>query len=259
VWKFFERVEAVLTDQTKLEIAVWLLGVKVGQKVEPWPSTCVRLFDEVFGWNEGVPYFKTFLYAVILTVAAFVLTIILGLLGIWEPPLAAFSLGVSGYPEFQSLTGVPIYISVIVTRLLMYLMGRTPSAWKWTAIIGVQSSLCLYLGILGLKVEALWFDRPSYGAATIPFWPDLPKMVAALFHRRFPLNAVYPVLLTSIWLWLYASSGFVLKGARHFDIGFQWFNRHFEIEKKPLQCIGLVAGAIVALVYWAVVVVIRVV
>jgi len=34
VWKFFERVEAVLTDQTKLEIAVWLLGVKVGQTVE---------------------------------------------------------------------------------------------------------------------------------------------------------------------------------------------------------------------------------
>ena len=27
VWKFFERVEAVLTENTKLEIAVWLLGV----------------------------------------------------------------------------------------------------------------------------------------------------------------------------------------------------------------------------------------
>jgi hypothetical protein len=38
VWKFFERVEAVLTDQTKLEIAVWLVGVKVGQKIEPWPG-----------------------------------------------------------------------------------------------------------------------------------------------------------------------------------------------------------------------------
>jgi hypothetical protein len=25
VWKFFERVEAVLPDQTKLEIAVWLV------------------------------------------------------------------------------------------------------------------------------------------------------------------------------------------------------------------------------------------
>ena len=27
VWKFFERVEAVLTDQTKFEIAMWLVGL----------------------------------------------------------------------------------------------------------------------------------------------------------------------------------------------------------------------------------------
>jgi ABC-type spermidine/putrescine transport system permease subunit I len=49
VWKFFERVESVLTDQTKLEIAVWLLGVKVGQKVGPWPDTFAKVFDRVFG------------------------------------------------------------------------------------------------------------------------------------------------------------------------------------------------------------------
>jgi hypothetical protein len=49
VWKFFERVEAVLTDQTKLEIAVWLLGVKVGQKVEPWPDTFSGLFTGYLG------------------------------------------------------------------------------------------------------------------------------------------------------------------------------------------------------------------
>src|SRR5579862_3815205 len=49
VWKFFERVEAVLKDDTKLEIAVWLLGVKVGQKLEPWPETFAKVFDRVFG------------------------------------------------------------------------------------------------------------------------------------------------------------------------------------------------------------------
>ena len=37
VWKFFERVESLLTENTKFEIAIWLVGVKVGQKVEPWP------------------------------------------------------------------------------------------------------------------------------------------------------------------------------------------------------------------------------
>src|SRR5580700_7893762 len=51
VWKFFERVEAVLTDQTKFEIAVWLVGVKTAEMV-PWPETFAKLFDRVFGVNH---------------------------------------------------------------------------------------------------------------------------------------------------------------------------------------------------------------
>jgi hypothetical protein len=50
----------------------------------------------------------------------------------------------------------------------------------------------------------------------------------------------------------------LLKAARRFDIGFDWFNRHFDIENKPLQSIGLVAGALVAIVYWAAVIVSRI-
>src|ERR1035441_6981307 len=49
VWKFFERVEAVLTDQTRVEIAVWLVGVEAGKKVQPWPETFAKVFDRVFG------------------------------------------------------------------------------------------------------------------------------------------------------------------------------------------------------------------
>src|SRR5205814_1298720 len=60
----------------------------------------------------------------------------------------------------------------------------------------------------------------------------------------------FPAFFTSIWLWLYAGSGFILKAARRFDIGFQWFNAKFDIEKKPLQSIGLVAGVLVAVLYW---------
>ena len=69
----------------------------------------------------------------------------------------------------------------------------------------------------------------------------------------------YPAFFTSIWLWLYAGSGFILKAARRFDIGFGWFNQHLDIEKKPLQSIGLVAGVLVAMAYWAAVIVSKVV
>jgi hypothetical protein len=48
VWKFFERVEAVLNENTKLEIAVWLVDVKTAERV-PWPDTFAKVFDRVFG------------------------------------------------------------------------------------------------------------------------------------------------------------------------------------------------------------------
>ena len=70
-------------------------------------------------------------------------------------------------------------------------------------------------------------------------------------NREHYSRAIIPsAIFTSIWLWLYAGSGFLLKAARRFDVGFEWFNRKFDIEKKPLQSIGLVAGSIAALVYW---------
>jgi hypothetical protein len=50
VWKFFEKVEAVLSDQTKSEIAVWLVDRRpVGPMVEPWQRTFAKVFDRVFG------------------------------------------------------------------------------------------------------------------------------------------------------------------------------------------------------------------
>src|ERR1017187_1433210 len=49
VWKFFERVEAVLKDDTKLEIAVWLLDIQVTATLEDWPTTFRKVFNRVFG------------------------------------------------------------------------------------------------------------------------------------------------------------------------------------------------------------------
>jgi hypothetical protein len=54
VWKFFERVEAVLTENTKLEIARWLRvrNIETGLIADnalTWPETLAKVFDRVFG------------------------------------------------------------------------------------------------------------------------------------------------------------------------------------------------------------------
>src|SRR5262245_4403262 len=72
VWKFFERVEAVLTEDTKLEIAIWLLDLKVGQTIAAWPITYSKVLATVFG--EKIMSFRSLWRSALLTAALVTLT-----------------------------------------------------------------------------------------------------------------------------------------------------------------------------------------
>src|SRR6266702_3028942 len=61
VWKFFERVESLLTENTKLEIAVWLIGVNVGTHF-PLSSSA---FPTYFRLVCGTRYSQRRLYVVV--------------------------------------------------------------------------------------------------------------------------------------------------------------------------------------------------
>ena len=144
-----------------------------------------------------------------------------------------------------------------------------------SAILIGDALLTSYLGIVGIAFGAFvggpalqWLDPRYYVemlgwqsvtniAVRVPLHPILFAHVVVRQSYVFPL--LLSGFVTSVWLWVYAGSGFLLKAARRFDIGFDWFNRKFDIEKKPLQSIGLVAGALVAIVYWVAVIVSRVV
>src|ERR1700685_1023977 len=79
VWGFFKGVESVLTEDTKLEIAVWLLGMKpLGPKMEPWPETFAKLFDRVF--TKKHVSLTCFWRSSLCSCAAIALTLLLGYL-----------------------------------------------------------------------------------------------------------------------------------------------------------------------------------
>src|SRR5215471_17273920 len=54
IWKFFDKVEEKLSDDTKLEIARWLrvksfeTGI-IADEAKNWPRTFAQIFDRVFG------------------------------------------------------------------------------------------------------------------------------------------------------------------------------------------------------------------
>jgi hypothetical protein len=297
--KFFKFVEEKLTDDTKLEIAVWLLGVKVGQKVEPWPETFARVFDRVFG-NRHLSW-KCFWRPCLATLIASVICI--GLLAYLEPfAVAKPTLSVRSYylslPVFSvEATALPLclvdYVSLFETRFALHLLRRWSSSasivillladlivtgatgfisYDVTWLGGTLHPFQTYTQIVVAQEEALslWKNelRSDYQSASQGRkGTSLPNVIKEIKRLRatqeaIPRRALYmfesmwfPCFFSCLWLWLYAGSGFLLKAARRFDIGFDWFNRKFDIEKKPLSSIGLVAGALVAVIYWGAVIV----
>ena len=291
VWKFFERVEAVLTDQTKLEIAVWLLGVKVGQKVEPWPDTFAKVFDRVFGEKHlsWKCFWRSFLASSLSWVVVFGVTFLVALGGFDSPKRHPYDTVTRQYWVaaiilpfvYAAGTAAFDYCSLLETRLALAIMRRSESSSVWSALLVIDlgitfiTSAAAYLvwGTLVDVTAADWIGSIPLDIVPVVIQNYIRLLTLRLHHFGPTLLPYVPGgggptinipfyasgLVTSIWLWLYAGSGFLLKAARRFDTGFDWFNRHFDIEKKPLQAIGLVAGALVAVVYWAAVIVSRVV
>jgi hypothetical protein len=268
VWKFFERVEAVLTDQTKFEIAVWLVGVNVGKTVEPWPDTFAKMFDRVFGTKHLS--WRCFMRSCLTSYACFLLALII-MTAIRQESFAFQFLQIqfSRFLLFLAplfVTVFPDYLSLLETRFLLRVMQRYRYFSLWTFILVLDIFLTGVTGVVALNLG------PEFMLDTVPYAPrghlrfEIEHLISDVYFsirmavapiapdRKYqaPFLCLWlPCFFTSIWLWLYAGSGFLLKFARRFDIGFEWFNRKFDIEKKPLSAIGLVSGTLVAMLYWA--------
>jgi hypothetical protein len=269
VWKFFRRVEGVLTDATKHEIARWLrvrnveTGI-VAEDTENWPDTFANLFDRVFGKKHLS--WRCFWRSCLASFAAVFITFLAsGGIHAWKndyltaPTLAGWAVLI------LVINVLPDFLSLLESRLVLAMMGRTQKAVNWILLIlidfvltfGIAFFACLVFAWLG-GLFVYVYDQE----------PERPPLSQSIFVARKIIGSgfgaatamwFYPAFFTSIWLWLYAGSGFLLKAARRFDIGFDWFNRRFDIERRPLSAIGLVAGAMVAVVYWAAVIVSRII
>jgi len=147
---------------------------------------------------------------------------------------------------------LPGYIALFETRIILGLMRRCgPFHWLGLMLLDL---------VFTLATSTVWpvtaADLMSDAPISISGWlGEALFMFKGSAWLRISVAVIPPTMLTSIWLWLYAGSGFLLKAARRFDIGFEWFNKHCDIEKHPLQSIGLVSGAFVAITYWSVVII----
>jgi hypothetical protein len=249
VWKFFERVEAVLTDDTKLEIAVWLVGIEPEQTARGWRRTLAIISQAVFHGSpdsarrqiaDGVIGSATFALAAwtwFASVSAF-----------WPPPELGKLLVFIGF----GLAILFICITSVRLGIDISFLADSELDRSFALNLAITPLVRVLLNWAVVTILTAVLENPTITVNQ----PDRAGWAALASASILPaLMTVFPHMLLS---WLPLVGGGMIIAARRFDIGFQWFNRRFDIEKKPLQSIGLVAGALVAVVYWTAVIVSRV-
>lgn len=271
VSKFFEKVDNGLADTTKFEIALWLVGVNVTDQVRPWPATFLVIFEQTFGskhWSWKC-FRRCSLASISTTILLFCLSFTIGRETTGWKQAAV---------EFQDialiLAGVCVanvlidYILMFKTRWLLSRLSRSNHAWYFIVALALDTLVTLYLSwLVVVFLVNLYFmpsvdfrHEPISSAAAVlsSFVHDLsvedgPLPTLASNFRDGFYYVMIPSLFTSIWLWLYAGAGFLLRVARPLDRVFNWFSHYFDIEKKPVQAIGVVAASILAVTYWSIV------
>jgi hypothetical protein len=250
VWKFFEKLDKVVGTEDKIKIWMWL-GTPPFEgsikQIERVPQTFARVFDALFGpklfsWQF---LWRSALVTYTISAAAFVFSWVL------KPEPIEFA--AIGYLHVLLLfTNVlPDYLSVLKTRIGLRWIGKTSSSILWVCFVALDVVISIYTANLGF----------IFGASLVEMTPVDTQLLAQVL--RHPLQYafaptpyfffIYPAFFATGWLCLYAASGFVLKAAKALDLGFRHFAKHFDIETKPLECIGFVAGVIVALGCWVIV------
>lgn len=262
VWAMSERVDAVLADDTKKEVAAWLSeGVKKAEgldgKGQNWPSTFASIFDTIFG--ERHLSWRCFRRSCL--VSAFGVVLMFFLWGVVHPDkfIAYFRLNprplIEYIPKFLFVSVLPDYISLLKSRFFIRFMAKANSLTITLLILSdFVATLAIVVGTFLLYDYA--FISAEHRKDDLQILHEGPTLDSR--PGMAPLSAVlYPAFFTTIWVTLYGVSGLALKLARRIGRGLGWFNRRFDIKKKPVQSLGLVAGLLTALAYWTVEIVAR--
>jgi hypothetical protein len=248
VWKGFGVIENHLNEDAKLKIAIWLLDLHVPlEKMQTWLETFASVFDRVFGRNH-LSWKCFWRSAVISYLSIFVV-------GSYLDGLRYSFTSYQIYAKFRyGFVGnvLPDYVSLLETRYVMSLIRKAETSLLRAVLVLVDFILTSSIALLTAHtILSTWWvnDDPrkwdwSLSGIVVNHFLD--------FHQSHSwITFVIPAFLTSIWLWLYTGSGFLIRASRRFNVGFEWFNRNFDVEHKPLQSIGLVSGALAALWFWA--------
>ena len=265
VLKAFDAIEKGLNKDTKETLSLHLMELNPESCVRDWPATFAEVFDRVFTKKHlsWACFWRS-------CVASFVSVVVIYAGTIPFDPTWRDRI-VEAYFFTTLLNLLPDYISLLESRFAIRLMASKSSPFRVLSLLVLDAAATLAVFWFFIRVvlhplsqaDWLWqyFKGPSFtyfGSKTPPeLWFFLDPRLFDIYSFDAPrywfslaISGVhlYSTFFTSVWVWLYALSGLIVRGARSFE----FVRDRLNVVERPLYSMGLVAGGIAALVVWGV-------
>lgn len=144
---------------------------------------------------------------------------------------------------------VPDYISLLETRYVIRRMSGERSMVRILFFLAIDFAFTFTIAFVAYSLFFIFFYRWEVGEALRCFLahtlalssPDYPAIPSGIFF--------YSTFFTSVWVWLYTLSGFIVKLGEYLGVGFSWLKAILDIKNKPLRSMGLILDILISIAF----------
>jgi hypothetical protein len=241
------------SPEAKSQTVDWILSVSITPTASRWASAFASAFDSVFG-HRHVSW-KCFFRSILATLAC--IAIVLFIWALVRPyQVSQLLSGENVFIEMllifiatSILNLIPDYISLLQTRYCVSLISRVQRTYAVLGLVVLNAALSAAIGaavFLSFSVTALNYSLPEAGSL--------------FFSQVLPLSAekpgepalgiwFYATFFTSVWFWLYVSSGLLVRGAHSIDYVWNLLRRFVNVREKPFTALGVLVIFLVSAFY----------
>jgi serine/threonine protein kinase len=251
----FREGEKLMSGESRAQVTDWLLRENFADRPANWPSTFVDLFDAVFTENHlsWTCFRRSALTSMLVLSVLFA--------GFSGFGLITLPTSLLGWAEITALLGIPIalnvvidYISLFETRWVLGRMSasdRIPVHVMYLVVDLVLTALCIILPVSILQVFGLGL-MTEFSMWSSAFWYQLYSAILNMTELFVTFTGEYlgeiprvmsvmllSTLFTSVWGWLYAGAGLILRITHPVLASLDWLKRHLNVETHPVHAMGM--------------------
>lgn len=268
----FGYAEKCVKPEVRSAVSNWLGNIPLEGFLNNWSTHFGEVFDGIFGKRHLT--WRCFWRSCLASIFAFIVAIVIlpftGTVKILMPPLPSDLIysskvisSVAFFILFLGCNLIPDYLSLLETRYIIRWIGKKYSISRATILLLFDLLLTGIIWLIwsDLIVTVLYFcfkgELPWYFVRflLVSFWAVLRWL---FFGSIVPRDDIYWILaktmfysafFTSAWVWLYVSSGIVVKLVNRIGIGLRMFTSILNIREHPIMSLGLIACVLITILF----------